>query len=51
MTYEEFRSTMHTNFQGMDPWYDIYYWNMWQDSVRYNAKFEDFLDAIAMETI
>lgn len=58
MTYEEFKSIMHTNFQGMDPWYDTYYWNLWQDSLAYGCKnpaakpdFEDFLEAIATETI
>ena len=53
MTFENFKSVMAYEFQGIDPEYDVYYWNLWQDSRRYVNKnpaaapvWEDFLDAI-----
>jgi len=48
MTFENFKSVMAYEFQGIDPEYDTYYWNLWQDSRRKNGSpvWEDFLDAI-----
>jgi len=53
MNYQEFKQIMFTEFQGLDPEYDIYYWNLWNDTLRShpNADWNEFLNAIAMEKI
>ena len=53
MDYQEFKQIMFTEFQGLDPEYDIYYWNLWNDTLRShpNADWNEFLNAIVMEKI
>jgi len=53
MTFVQFKQVMFDEFQGMDPKLDTYYWNLWQDSLRYGCKntaakpvWEDFLESI-----
>ena len=44
MTYKQFKQIMFTEFQGLDPEYDIYYWNLWNDSVKLDIKHGDTPD-------
>jgi hypothetical protein len=52
MTFAQFKGVMATEFQGIDPEQDKYYYNLWIDSLNYGGKtgrkpnWEDFLNAI-----
>ena len=53
MTLKQFKQVMSDGFQGIDPELDIYYWNLWNDTLKHNPKADwcEFLDAIAKEKI
>ena len=43
LTFEEFKSVMAYEFQGIDPEHDMHYWKLWQNS---NLWWQDFLHQI-----
>jgi len=57
MTFENFKHIMNDEFQGMDPELDLYYWNLWNDTLRSGAKtgvkpcFNAFISDISEEII
>ncbi len=53
MTFGQFKQVMFNEFQGMDPKLDVYYWNLWNDTLKFNPKADwfEFLKAIALEKI
>ena len=42
-TFEQFKSVMAYEFQGIDPEHDMRYWKLWQNS---NLWWQDFLHQI-----
>jgi hypothetical protein len=43
LTFEEFKSVMAYEFQGIDPEHDMHYWKLWQNS---KLHWEEFLHQI-----
>jgi len=51
-SFGEFRKITNTVLQGLDPEYDIYYWNLWNDTRSTDSEeFSRFMNKIAQGEI